>query len=139
MNLKQVKFSACTASTRAARYALTRSVSRSAAWMLLFFAASLTPVRPDPASLRKFFLKVDQLKIEKGVILSLNRFFFMKKNRFSEAQIITILQQQQSGQIVAHIVHEHGLSEATFYTWKTKYAGLQISVVLPKSWTEKAG
>ena len=63
----------------------------------------------------------------------------MKKNRFSEAQIITILQQQQSGQTVAHIVREHGLSEATFYTWKTKYAGLQISVVLPKSWTEKAG
>lgn len=51
----------------------------------------------------------------------------MKKSRFSEAQIVAILQQQQSGQTVAHIVREHGISEATFYTWKTKYAGLQVS------------
>ena len=51
----------------------------------------------------------------------------MKKSRFSEAQIIAILQQQQNGQTVAHIVREHSISEATFYTWKTKYAGLQVS------------
>ena len=51
----------------------------------------------------------------------------MKKSRFSEAQIVAILQQQQSGQTVTHIVREHGISEATFYTWKTKYAGLQVS------------
>lgn len=51
----------------------------------------------------------------------------MKKSRFSEAQIVAILQQQQSGQTVAQIVREHGISEATFYTWKTKYAGLQVS------------
>ena len=40
----------------------------------------------------------------------------MKKSRFSEAQIVAILQQQQNGQTVAHIVREHGISEATFYT-----------------------
>ncbi len=51
----------------------------------------------------------------------------MKKSRFSDAHIVAILQQQQSGQTVAQIVREHGLSEATFYTWKTKYAGLQGS------------
>ena len=51
----------------------------------------------------------------------------MKKSRFSDAHIVAILQQQQSGQNVAQIVREHGLSEATFYTWKTKYAGLQGS------------
>ena len=51
----------------------------------------------------------------------------MKKSRFSEAQIVAILQQQQSGQTVPHIVREHGISEATFYAWKTKYAGLQVS------------
>lgn len=50
----------------------------------------------------------------------------MKKSRFSEAQIVAILQQQQSGQTVAHIVREHGISEATCYAWKTKYAGLQV-------------
>ena len=53
----------------------------------------------------------------------------MKKSRFSEAQIVTILPQQQSGQPVAHLVREHGISEATFYTWKTKYTGLQVSAL----------
>ena len=51
----------------------------------------------------------------------------MKKGRFSEAQIVAILQQQQSGQTVAQIVREHGLSEATFYTWKSKYAGASVA------------
>jgi putative transposase len=41
----------------------------------------------------------------------------MKKGRFSEAQMVAILQQQANGQTVAHIVREHGLSEATFYAW----------------------
>jgi len=48
----------------------------------------------------------------------------MKKGRFSEAQLVAILQQQASEQTVAQIVREHGLSEATFYAWKSKYAGL---------------
>lgn len=51
----------------------------------------------------------------------------MEKNRFREVQIVAILQQQQSDQAVAQIVREHGISEAAFYTWKTKYAGLQVS------------
>jgi putative transposase len=51
----------------------------------------------------------------------------MKKGRFSEAQIVAILQQQQSGQTVAQIVREHGLSEATFYAWKSKYAGASVA------------
>ena len=51
----------------------------------------------------------------------------MKKGRFSEAQIVAILQQQQGGQTVAQIVREHGLSETTFYTWKSKYAGASIA------------
>jgi putative transposase len=46
----------------------------------------------------------------------------MKKGRFSEAQMVAILPQQASGQTVAQIVREHGLSEATFYAWKSKYA-----------------
>jgi putative transposase len=44
----------------------------------------------------------------------------MKKGRFSEAQMVAILPQQASGQPVAQIVREHGLSEATFYAWKSK-------------------
>lgn len=51
----------------------------------------------------------------------------MKKSRFSEAQIVSILQQQPSGQTVAQITREHGISEATFYQWKSKYGGLAVS------------
>ncbi|WBA44016.1 IS66 family insertion sequence element accessory protein TnpA [Hymenobacter canadensis] len=51
----------------------------------------------------------------------------MKKERFSETQIVAILQQQASGQNVAQIVREHGLSEATFYKWKSKYAGASVA------------
>jgi len=51
----------------------------------------------------------------------------MKKGRFSEAQIVAILHQQASGQTVAQIVREHALSEATFYAWKSKYAGASVA------------
>jgi len=54
----------------------------------------------------------------------------MKKGRFSEAQIVAILQQQASGQTVAQIVREHGLSEATFYAWKSKYAGASVAELI---------
>jgi len=51
----------------------------------------------------------------------------MKKGRFNESQIVAILKQQESGQTVAQIAREHGISEATFYTWKSKYGGMQVS------------
>ena len=51
----------------------------------------------------------------------------MKANRFSEAQIVAILKQQQSGQTVVQIAREHGISEATFYNWKQKYGGMEAS------------
>lgn len=53
----------------------------------------------------------------------------MKAGRFSESQIVAILKQQDSGQTVAQITREHGVSEATFYNWKTKYGGMQVSEV----------
>lgn len=53
----------------------------------------------------------------------------MKAGRFSESQIVAILKQQDSGQTVAQITREHGVSEATFYNWKAKYGGLQVSEV----------
>lgn len=53
----------------------------------------------------------------------------MKAKRFSEAQIVAILNQQQTGLTVAHIVRQHGISEATFYNWKSKYGGMQVADV----------
>ena len=51
----------------------------------------------------------------------------MKKGRFSEAQVVAILQQQASRQTMAQIVQEHGLGEATFYAWKSEYAGVSVA------------
>lgn len=51
----------------------------------------------------------------------------MRKSRFSEAQIVAILRQQTDGQTVAQIVREHGISEPTFYQWKSKYGGATLS------------
>ncbi len=53
----------------------------------------------------------------------------MKQGRFSESQIVAILKQQDSGQTVAQISREHGISEATFYGWKARYGGMQASEV----------
>ena len=53
----------------------------------------------------------------------------MKQGRFSESQIVAILKQQDSGQTVAQITRQHGVSEATFYNWKAKYGGMQVAEV----------
>jgi putative transposase len=51
----------------------------------------------------------------------------MKKIRFSEAQIVSILKKQEAGMKVIDICREHGISDATFYNWKAKYGGLSVS------------
>jgi putative transposase len=51
----------------------------------------------------------------------------VKKGRFSEEQIIGILKQHEAGQRVPDLAREHGISEATIYTWKSKYGGLEVS------------
>jgi putative transposase len=51
----------------------------------------------------------------------------MKKGRFSEEHIIVILKQHEAGRKVADLAREHGISEATIYTWKSKYEGLEVS------------
>ena len=61
----------------------------------------------------------------------------MKQARFSESQIVAILKQQDNGQTVAQITRQHGVSEATFYVWKAKYGGMQVSEVKRlKDWEE---
>ena len=49
------------------------------------------------------------------------------KSRFTTEQIIRILKQAESGVKVKDIVREHGISEQTFYRWKSKYGGLQVN------------
>lgn len=49
----------------------------------------------------------------------------MKKVRFTETQIISILKQQEVGISVKDLAREHGMSEATIYNWKAKYGGME--------------
>jgi putative transposase len=51
----------------------------------------------------------------------------VRKSRFSEEQIIGILKEQHAGLPVAEVCRKHGISDATFYTWRSKYGGLEIS------------
>ena len=51
----------------------------------------------------------------------------MKRARFSEEQIIGILKEAEGGAKVAEMCRRHGISDATFYTWRNKYGGLEIS------------
>jgi len=50
-----------------------------------------------------------------------------KKGRFSEEQIIGILKQHEEGRKMAELAREHGVSEATLYSWKSRYGGLEVS------------
>ena len=51
----------------------------------------------------------------------------MKRSRFTEEQIIGILKEQESGLKTADVCRRHGISEATFYKYKAKYGGMQVS------------
>ena len=49
------------------------------------------------------------------------------KRRFTEEQIIGILREQEAGGTVKEIIRRHGVSEQSFYRWKAKYGGLEVS------------
>ena len=49
------------------------------------------------------------------------------KRRFTEEQIIAVLREQEAGSLVKEIIRRHGISEQTFYRWKAKFGGLEVS------------
>jgi putative transposase len=51
----------------------------------------------------------------------------MKKSKFTEAQILKVLKTQEEGKKVSEICRENGISEQTFYNWKSKYGGMTLS------------
>ena len=53
----------------------------------------------------------------------------MKRSRFTEEQIVKILKLQENGLKVAEICRQNGISEQTFYRWKSKYGGMSVSEV----------
>ncbi len=51
----------------------------------------------------------------------------MKKSRFSETQIVAVLKEADAGMKVGELCRKHGISNATYYTWKSKYGGMEAS------------
>ncbi len=51
----------------------------------------------------------------------------MKKARFTEEQILKVLKEYQAGKKVTDISREYGISDVTFYNWKSKYSGVELS------------
>ena len=53
----------------------------------------------------------------------------MKTGRYSDAQIMGILKQAESGVPISELCREHGMSNASFYKWRAKYGGMDVSMV----------
>ncbi len=53
----------------------------------------------------------------------------MKKSRYSDSQIISILNQAEAGRPVVELCREHGMSSAAFYKWRAKYGGMDASLM----------
>lgn len=53
----------------------------------------------------------------------------MKKSKFSDSQIMAILKQAEAGIPVSELCREHGMSNATFYKWRSKYGGMDTSMI----------
>jgi len=61
----------------------------------------------------------------------------MKKSRYSDSQILSILKQAEHGVPVVELCREHGMSSATFYKWRSKYGGMDASLMARMKELEK--
>jgi putative transposase len=62
-------------------------------------------------------------------IFSLREFYEMKKSRFTDSQIMDALKRVESGLAVPNLCRELGISTATFYKWRSKYGGMDVSLM----------
>ncbi len=53
----------------------------------------------------------------------------MKKSRYTDSQILSILKQNEAGTPVSDLCREHGMSNATFYKWRSKFGGMDASLM----------
>ena len=53
----------------------------------------------------------------------------MKKSRFTDSQIMAVLKQAEAGVVVPELCREHGISVATFYKWRAKFGGMDVSLM----------
>ena len=59
----------------------------------------------------------------------MRRRFCMKKSKFSDSQILSIIKQSEAGTPVPELCREHGISAATFYKWRAKFGGVDASMM----------
>jgi putative transposase len=53
----------------------------------------------------------------------------MKKSRFTDSQIMAVLKQAEAGTPILDLCREHGISNATFYKWRSKFGGMDVSLM----------